>query len=148
MPTSPDVRRLVTYVPDVTAQEVARRAALDGHSVSSWLSRLVVDALGAGPNPGDLDDEAHAPSLPTRTTRGTPQGFAATLGGAKERRNREGFGVLEVRPGANPWSCAGDLAAAAGPQLTMESLGYGWQSGSLIPGPLQRATPLGPSGSW
>ena len=62
MPTSPDVRRLVTYVPAAQAQEVARRAALDGHSVSRWLARLVADALGAGPNPGDQDDEAQVPS--------------------------------------------------------------------------------------
>ena len=47
---------------------------------------------------------ALAPTLATRTTRSTPQGFAATLGGAKERRNRQGFGVLEIRPGASPWS--------------------------------------------
>ena len=56
MPTSPDVRRLVTYVPAAHAQEIARRAALDGRSVSGWLARLVV--LGAGPNPWDQDDEA------------------------------------------------------------------------------------------
>ena len=61
MPTSPDVRRLVTYVPDVTAEEVARRAALDGRTVSGWLARLVADALGAGPNPDDQDDEAQNP---------------------------------------------------------------------------------------
>ena len=60
MPTSPDVHRLVTYVSDVTAEEVARRAALDGRSVSSRLARLVADALGAGANPGDQDDPEYA----------------------------------------------------------------------------------------
>ena len=38
---------------------------------------------------------------------------------------------------------AGDLAAAAGPRLTMESFGFGWQSGSLIPSPVQRQHPWG-----
>ena len=62
MPTSPDVRHLITYVPAAQAQEVARRMALHGCSVSSWLARLVADALGAGPNPGDQDGEAQVPS--------------------------------------------------------------------------------------
>ena len=43
-------------------------------------------------------------SLPTGTTRSTPHGFAATLGDAKERRNRQGLGVLEIRPVGIPWS--------------------------------------------
>ena len=38
---------------------------------------------------------------------------------------------------------AGDLAAAAGPRLTMESFGFGWQSGSLIPSPVQQQHPWG-----
>ena len=63
MPTSPDVRRLVTYVSAAQAQEVARRMALHGCSVSSWLARLVADALGAGPNPGDQDDPEYAAGL-------------------------------------------------------------------------------------
>ena len=40
------------------AQGIARRAALDERTVSSWLARLGADALGACPNPGDQDDEA------------------------------------------------------------------------------------------
>ena len=63
MPASPDVRRLVTYVPAAQAQEVAWRAALDGRLVSGWLARLVADALGAGPNPGDQDDPEYAAGL-------------------------------------------------------------------------------------
>ena len=74
MPTSPDVRRLVTYVP--AGQEVARRAALDGRTVSGWLARLVADALGAGPNPGDQD---HAAQVDTRPTRQDDPEYAAWL---------------------------------------------------------------------
>ena len=59
MPASPDVRHLVTYVPAAQAQE---RMALHGCSVSSWLARLVADAMGAGPNPGYQDGEAQVPS--------------------------------------------------------------------------------------
>ena len=58
---------------------------------------------GPGPQPA---------ACPPGRPGGTPHGFAAALGGAKERRNRQGFGVLEIRPGANPWCCPGDLAAA------------------------------------
>ena len=72
MPTSPDVRPPVTYVSDVTAEEVARRAALNGRSVSSRLARLVADALGAGPNPDDQDDEGPEP-LPSACAPGRPE---------------------------------------------------------------------------
>ena len=35
------------------AQEVARRAALHGRTVSGWLALLVADALSAGPSSSD-----------------------------------------------------------------------------------------------
>ena len=56
MPTSPGVRRLVTYLPAAHAEEIARRAALDGRTVSGWLAHLVADTLGAG----RLDDPEYA----------------------------------------------------------------------------------------
>ena len=77
MPASPDVRRLVTYVPAAQAQEVAWRAALDGRLVSGWLARLVADALGAGPNPSDQGNEAQVPS-PQPGHLGDPE-YAAGL---------------------------------------------------------------------
>ena len=45
MPTSR--QRLVFYCDELTADEVRRLAALDGRTVSSWLSRLVSDAVAA-----------------------------------------------------------------------------------------------------
>ena len=64
MPTSPDVRRLVAYVPAAHAQEIARRAALDGRTVSGWLARLIADTLGAealddGLAPADSAQDLH-----------------------------------------------------------------------------------------
>ena len=89
MPSGPDVRRLVTYVPvgggvllvatvgaapgpppvgvppcatlgaclpAAHAEEIARRAALNGRTVSGWLAHLVADTLGAG----RLDDPEYA----------------------------------------------------------------------------------------
>ena len=91
-----------------------------------WALAPTLATRTTGPRPPAL-------SLPTRTPQWTPHGFAATLGGAKERRNRQGLGVLEIRPGGSPWSCAGDLAAAAGTQLTMESFESGWRCGSRNP---------------
>ena len=84
MPTSPDVRRLVTYVSTAQAQEVARRMALHGCSVSSWLARLTADALGAGPNPSDQGNEAQVPS-PQPGHLGDPE-YAAGLRRTPGRR--------------------------------------------------------------
>ena len=41
------------HVTRLAATADARRAAFDGRTVSSWLARLVADALGAGPSSGD-----------------------------------------------------------------------------------------------
>ena len=49
MPASRDTRRLVTYV-DV-AEEIARRAQVEGRTVSGWLARLIAEALPTAPDP-------------------------------------------------------------------------------------------------
>ena len=92
MPTSR--HRLVFYCTDEIADEVRRLAALDGRTVSNWLSRLVSDAVAvdaAGgfapfspvvstataseqtPTPPAADAGAHAPQLPPRRVRDDPE---------------------------------------------------------------------------
>ena len=98
MPSGPDARRLVSYVPAAQAEEIARRARLDGRTVSGWLARLIADVLD-GPTPaetrapdetlpptvqpppaGDAGGEgpAHEPALPSRRAREDPE-YAAWL---------------------------------------------------------------------
>ena len=69
MPTSR--HRLVFYCDELTADEVRRQAALDGRTVSSWLSRLVSDAVAA-----DAGGDDHAPA--SRRERDDPE-YAAWL---------------------------------------------------------------------
>ena len=64
MPSGPDARRLVTYVPVAHAEEIARRAALDGRTVSGWLARLVADTLGADVAPAAATASDPAPTPP------------------------------------------------------------------------------------
>ena len=73
MPTSR--HRLVFYCTDEIADEVRRLAALDGRTVSNWLSRLVSDAVAAD---AGGEGPAHEPALPSRRARDDPE-YAAWL---------------------------------------------------------------------
>ena len=73
MPTRPDIRRLVAYVPAAHAQEIARRAALDGCTVSGWLARLIADTLGAGVLDGPAPAETAAPVQPHQDADDDPE---------------------------------------------------------------------------
>ena len=69
MPSGPAARRLVAYVPAAHAEEIARRACLDGRTVSGWLARLIADTLGSdvldvGPAPADTATPDPAPTPP------------------------------------------------------------------------------------
>ena len=93
MPSGPAARRLVAYVPAAHAEEIARRACLDGRTVSGWLARLIADTLGSdvldvGPAPADTATPAQTPNpsgadahehqLPHRRPRDDPE-YAAWL---------------------------------------------------------------------
>ena len=72
MPSGPDARRLVAYVPAAHAEEIARRARLDGRTVSGWLARLIeevliADVLDVDPAPAEttfLDQPPRAAADP------------------------------------------------------------------------------------
>ena len=77
MPSGPDARRLVAYVPAAQAEEIARRARLDGRTVSGWLARLIADTLGSdvldvGPAPADTATPAQTPNPPGESPRRAP----------------------------------------------------------------------------
>ena len=75
--STPRETRLVLYVSAELAAEVRRLAALDGRTVSNWLSRLVATAAEQTPTPpaADVGGEgpAHEPALPSRRARDDPE---------------------------------------------------------------------------
>ena len=78
MPASRHTRRLVTYVPVDVAEEIARRAKLEGRTVSAQLGALIAEALGewllAAPDPEPPIPPT--PSKPSAPSRGSVGGWA------------------------------------------------------------------------
>ena len=64
MSVSRDTRRLVTYVPVGQAEEIARRALVDGRTVSAQLAALITEALGALVAPPSMPRPTEAVLLP------------------------------------------------------------------------------------